>query len=66
MTPDPDGDFSEYASTRFASLVRSAIVLGCTLDEVMTSPKQRCCAAALAGGKFSGRTTGTPTCTGSC
>lgn len=28
-----DGEFSEYASARWAALVRSGIVLGCTLDE---------------------------------
>lgn len=28
-----DGDFSAYASARWGALVRSAIVLGCTLDE---------------------------------
>lgn len=30
---DHDGDFSAYASARWGSLVRSGIVLGCTLDE---------------------------------
>ena len=30
---DTDGDFSAYAAARWAALVRSAIVLGCTLDE---------------------------------
>lgn len=30
---DDDGDFSAYASARWGSLVRSAIVLGCTIDE---------------------------------
>lgn len=30
---DQDGDFSAYASARWGVLVRSAIVLGCTLDE---------------------------------
>lgn len=30
---DPDGDFAAYASARWAALVRSGIVLGCTLDE---------------------------------
>ena len=30
---DTDGDFSAYAGARWGALVRSAIVLGCTLDE---------------------------------
>lgn len=30
---DHDGDFSAYASARWGSLVRSGIVLGCTLEE---------------------------------
>jgi RNA polymerase sigma-70 factor (sigma-E family) len=30
---DPDGDFSAYATARWGALVRSSIVLGCTLDE---------------------------------
>ena len=30
---DTDGDFSAYAGARWGPLVRSAIVLGCTLDE---------------------------------
>ena len=30
---DTDGDFSAYASARWGTLVRSAIVLGCTLDD---------------------------------
>lgn len=30
---DADGDFSAYAGARWGALVRSAIVLGCTLDE---------------------------------
>ncbi|NYD43340.1 SigE family RNA polymerase sigma factor [Nocardioides panaciterrulae] len=30
---DCDGDFSAYASARWATLVRSAVFLGCTLDE---------------------------------
>lgn len=30
---DQDGDFSAYASARWGNLVRSAVVLGCTLDE---------------------------------
>src|SRR4051794_26350585 len=30
---DTDGDFSAYASARWGALGRSAIVLGCTLDE---------------------------------
>ena len=30
---DHDGDFSAYASARWASLVRSAVFLGCSLDE---------------------------------
>lgn len=30
---DHDGDFSAFASARWGALVRSAIVLGCTLDE---------------------------------
>lgn len=30
---DTDGDFSAYAGAKWHSLVRSAIVLGCTLDE---------------------------------
>jgi RNA polymerase sigma-70 factor (sigma-E family) len=30
---DHDGDFSAYASARWATLVRSAVFLGCTLDE---------------------------------
>jgi RNA polymerase sigma-70 factor (sigma-E family) len=30
---DTDGDFSAYASARWGALVRSAVVLGCTLDE---------------------------------
>ena len=29
---EADGDFSAYASARWGSLVRSAIVLGCTVD----------------------------------
>lgn len=30
---DADGDFSAYARARWSALVRSAIVLGCTVDE---------------------------------
>lgn len=30
---DHDGDFSAFAGARWGALVRSAIVLGCTLDE---------------------------------
>ena len=30
---DHDGDFSAYASARWGSLVRSAVFLGCSLDE---------------------------------
>lgn len=30
---DTDGEFSAYAAARWRALVRSAIVLGCTLDE---------------------------------
>lgn len=30
---DTDGEFSAYAGARWGALVRSAIVLGCTLDE---------------------------------
>ena len=30
---DHDGDFSAYAAARWGNLVRSAVVLGCTLDE---------------------------------
>jgi len=30
---DHDGDFSDYVTARWGSLVRSGIVLGCTLDE---------------------------------
>lgn len=30
---DHDGDFAAYASARWGSLVRSGIVLGCSLDE---------------------------------
>jgi RNA polymerase sigma-70 factor (sigma-E family) len=30
---DHDGDFSAYATARWGSLVRSGIVLGCTLDD---------------------------------
>jgi RNA polymerase sigma-70 factor (sigma-E family) len=30
---DADGNFSAYAGARWGALVRSAIVLGCTLDE---------------------------------
>ena len=30
---DHDGDFSAYATARWGSLVRSGIVLGCTLEE---------------------------------
>jgi RNA polymerase sigma-70 factor (sigma-E family) len=30
---DHDGDFSAYAAARWGRLVRSAVVLGCTLDE---------------------------------
>ncbi len=30
---DHDGDFSAYADARWGTLVRSAVVLGCTLDE---------------------------------
>lgn len=30
---DEDGEFSAYASARWATLVRSAVFLGCTLDE---------------------------------
>jgi RNA polymerase sigma-70 factor (sigma-E family) len=30
---DHDGDFSAFASARWGALVRSAVVLGCTLDE---------------------------------
>lgn len=30
---DHDGDFSAYVAARWGNLVRSAVVLGCTLDE---------------------------------
>lgn len=30
---EDDGDFSEFASARWPALVRSAVVLGCTLDD---------------------------------
>lgn len=30
---DDDGDFAAYASARWAALVRSAVVLGCTVDQ---------------------------------
>jgi RNA polymerase sigma-70 factor (sigma-E family) len=30
---DTDGDFSAYASARWTALVRSGVVLGCTIDE---------------------------------
>lgn len=30
---DHDGEFSAYAAARWGNLVRSAVVLGCTLDE---------------------------------
>jgi RNA polymerase sigma-70 factor (sigma-E family) len=30
---DDDGEFSDYASARWSALVRSGVVLGCTVDE---------------------------------
>lgn len=30
---DADGDFSGYVSARWSTLVRSAVLLGCTVDE---------------------------------
>lgn len=42
---DDDGDFSAYASARWGALVRSGIVLGCTVDEaqdVVQATLMRC------------------------
>lgn len=32
-SPDHDGEFSAYAGARWGTLVRSAVFLGCTIDE---------------------------------
>lgn len=50
---DHDGDFSAYAAARWANLVRSAVVLGCTLEDAYDLAQTTLLRCYLAWGKVS-------------
>lgn len=62
---DDDGDFSAFASARWGSLVRSAVFLGCSLDEahdLVQTTLLRCYTAWRKGASIEFRSTTSNTC----
>ena len=63
---DYDGDFSAYAAARWGNLVRSAVVLGCTLEDAHDLAQTTLNRCYMSWRKVSKATTEMRTCTGSC